>query len=169
MGLRSESGRTRNYTYTAEGELATAPDLGGNLYTNVYDGVSGMVTNVVGPTGETLGYRYDELDNLVHLRMPDGNWITNTYNFADNQLGSVRLPTGITNTFLYDSAGRMTNRTSTAGEFAAFSYDPEDSVTQVRDNTGTTTNLYDAPAASRASTTRSAPRFATPVIYWIVS
>jgi len=142
--ITDEGGRTRHYAYTELGQLSRATDLSGSIWwTNQYDSSSGALTNVVSPTGETLSYGYDNLDNLKTIRFGDGNYLTNYYN-AENRLASNTLPSGATMALKYDFAGRLTNRTSTIGETASFQYNNNDAITRMSDNTGMTTNLYDA-------------------------
>jgi len=142
--MTDEGGRTRQYGYTAMGQLYRATDLSGAAWwINQYDAGSGALTNVLSPTGESLGYTYDALDNLATIRFGDGNWLTNYYNSA-NRLNGVRLPSGVALTNFYDFAGRLTNHSSTIGETASFSYNLNDAVTTMSDNTGSTTNQYDA-------------------------
>ena len=101
-----EGGRTRTNTYTPRGQLETSTDLGGNKWTNKYDQVSGALTNILSPTGESLFYTYDELDNRKAIRFPDGNWLTNWFDAA-NRLATNRLPSGVTVSYKYDFAGRI--------------------------------------------------------------
>lgn len=139
-----EGGQTRYYTYTSVGQLWQATDLSGtDWWTNQYDASSGDLTNVLSPMGESLGYTYDDLDNVAAMQFADGNWLTNYYDSA-NRLSGVRLPTGICLTNLYDFAGRLTNHSSTIGETACFSYNGNDAITVMTDNTGSTTNYYDS-------------------------
>ncbi len=95
------------------------------------------------PTSESLFYTYDELDNRKTIRFPDGNWLTNWFDAA-KRLASNRLPSGVTVSYQYDSAGRLDSRSSTIGETHSFQYNLADAVTVMTDNTGSTTNLYDA-------------------------
>ncbi len=140
--VTDEGGRVRSYAYTDLGQLLTATDLGGNLWTNQYDLDTGALTNVLSPTSEKLTYSYDDLDNVKTIRFGDGNYLTNYYN-AENRLNGARLPSGVYLTNFFDEAGRLTNRSSTIGETATFSFNGNDAVTQMSDNTGTTTNLSD--------------------------
>ncbi len=141
--ITDEGGRTRTNTYTPRGQLETSTDLGGNQWINQYDQVSGALTNILSPTGESLFYTYDELDNRKAFRFPDGNWLTSSFDAA-NRLATNQLPSGITVSYQYDFAGRITNRSSTIGETNSFQYNLADAVTVMTDNTGSTTNLYDA-------------------------
>jgi RHS repeat-associated protein len=141
--ITDEGGRTRTNTYTARGQLETSTDLGGNKWINKYDTVSGALTNILSPTGESLFYTYDELDNRKTIQFPDGNWLINWFDAA-NRLASNSLPSGVRVHYQYDFAGRITNRSSTIGETNSFEYNLADAVTVMTDNTGSTTNLYDA-------------------------
>jgi len=144
VAITDEGGRTRQYAYTELGQLSRATDLSGSTWwTNQYDSSSGTLTNILSPTGETLSYAYDNLDNVKTVRFGDGNFLTNYYN-AENRLASNTLPSGVAVALKYDFAGRLTNQTSTLGETASFAYNGNDAVTRMTDNTGTTTNLYDA-------------------------
>ena len=139
-----EGGRTRRFGYTSIGQLMRATDLGGAVWwTNQFDGDTGALTNLVSPTGESLTYTYDDLDNVKTIRFADGFYLTNFYN-AENRLSGVVLPTGVALTNSYDFAGRLQSQTSSIGETAVFSYNVQDIVTSMSDNTGTTINGYDA-------------------------
>ena len=142
--VTDEGGRTRQYDYTALGQLSRATDLSGAVWwTNQFDLNTGALTNVVSPTGETNSYTYDSLDNVKTIRFSDGNYMTNFFN-AENRLNGVRLPSGVALTNGYDFAGRLTNRSSTIGETNRFDYNDNDAVTRFTDITGGTTNLFDA-------------------------
>ncbi|MCO5053375.1 MAG: hypothetical protein M9920_13880 [Verrucomicrobiae bacterium] len=144
MAITDEGNRTRRYDYDSLGRLYRATDLSGaTWWTNQFDAETGALTNVLSPTGETLSYTYDDLDNVKSIRFGDGNSLTNFYN-EENRLSGVRLPTGVALTNHYDFAGRLTNRSSTLGETASFEYNGNDAVTVMTDNTGGTTNRYDA-------------------------
>ena len=141
--VTDEGGRVRQFGYTTLGQLERATDLGGNWFTNQYDADSGALTNVLGPTGERLAYVYDDLDNVKAVGFGDGNWLTNFYSTGTNRLTGVRFPSGATNALAYDSAGRLAGKVSSIGETASFTYNANDAVTTMTDNTGTTTNLFD--------------------------
>jgi RHS repeat-associated protein len=140
--ITDEGGRTRNFGYTPLGQLERASDLSGIWYTNQHDSASGQLTNVLGPTGESLSYVYDNLGNVKATRFGDGNWLTNYYN-AQNNVASNALPNGISIHHQYDGAGRLTNSISSMGEVASLAYNGNDAVSRMSDNTGGTTNLYD--------------------------
>ena len=141
--ITDEGGRTRQYGYTVLGQLYKATDLSGSVWwTNQYNATNGELTDVVSPTGENLHYEYDDLDNLKATRFADGNWLTNYYDAA-NRLNGISLPAGIALTNFYDFTGRLTNRSSTIGETASFTYNGNDAVVTIMDNTGGTTNRYD--------------------------
>jgi RHS repeat-associated protein len=144
VAITDEGNRTRRYDYDDLGRLYRATDLSGaTWWTNHFDAESGALTNVLSPTGETLGYTYDNLDNVKSIRFGDGNSLTNFYN-EENRLSGVRLPSGVAVTNFYDSAGRLTNSSSTIGETVTLEYNGNDAVVKTTDPTGGTTNLYDA-------------------------
>lgn len=144
VAMTDEGGRTRRYDYDTLGRLYRATDLSGaTWWTNQFNPDTGALTNVLSPTGETNSYTYDSLDNVKTIQFSDGNYMTNFYN-AENRLNGVRLPSGVALTNAYDFAGRLTNRNSSIGETAGFEYNGNDAVTKMTDNTGTTTNLFDA-------------------------
>lgn len=140
VAITDEGGRTRRYDYNDDGQLYRATDLSGaTWWTNQFDATSGALTNVVSPTGETLGYTYDDLDNVKAIRFGDGNSLTNFYD-ATNRLNGARLPSGTLVTNFYDFAGRLTNRQAKVGgvttETASYEYNLNDAVTVMTDNTG---------------------------------
>ncbi len=148
VALTDEGGRTRQYEYTELGQLRRATDLSGVIWwTNQFDPNTGALTNVLSPTGETNFYIHDELDNVKAIGFADGNWLTNFYN-EQNRLSGARLPSGTLLTKFYDFASRLTNRQAKVNgvltESAVFEYNGNDAVTVMTDNTGGTTNLYDA-------------------------
>ena len=143
VAITDEGGRTRRYDYTELGQLYRATDLSGTTWwTNEFDADTGLLTNMLSPTGETLSYTYDELDNVETIRFGDGNYLTNFHDAA-NRLSTNVLPSGVEVHYEYDFAGRLTNLVSTVGEQAVFEYNGNDAVTRMTDNTGGTTNLYD--------------------------
>lgn len=142
--ITDEGGRKRRFDYTALGQLFRSTDLSGSTWwTNQYHSGNGTLTNVHGPTGETLSYSYDERENLKTIRFGDGNYLTNYFN-AENRLASNALPSGVKVFYQYNSTGKLTNRSSTLGESASYQYNNLDSVTIMGDSTGSTTNRYDA-------------------------
>jgi len=142
--ITDEGNRTRRYDYDSLGRLFRATDLSGaTWWTNQFDPTNGALIAVISPTAETNAYVYDDLDNVKAMRFSDNNWLTNFYNL-ENRLSGVRLPSGVMLTNHYDFAGRLTNRSSTIGETASFEYNGNDAVTKMSDNTGSTTNLFDA-------------------------
>ncbi|MCL4789108.1 MAG: hypothetical protein KJ070_20325 [Verrucomicrobia bacterium] len=144
VAITDEGARTRRYDYDGLGRLYRATDLsGGTWWTNQFDPTNGALLAVISPTAETNSYVYDDLDNVKAIRFSDNNWLTNFYNL-ENRLSGARLPSGVSLTNHYDFAGRLTNRSSTIGETASFEYNGNDAVTKMTDNTGSTTNLYDA-------------------------
>jgi RHS repeat-associated protein len=148
VAITDEGNRTRRYEYTEDGQLYRATDLSGSTWwTNQFDADTGALTNVLSPTGETLGYTYDDLDNVATIRFGDGNWLTNFYS-AENRLSGLRLPSGTLLTNFFDFAGRLTNRQAKVSgvvtETASFEYNGHDAVTRMTDDTGSTTNLFDA-------------------------
>lgn len=146
--ITDEGARTRRYGYTTSGQLAWATDLSGaTWWTNQFDAATGSLTNVVSPTGENLTYAYDERQNILNIRFGDGNSLTNFYN-AENRLNGARLPSGTLLTNFYDFAGRLTNQqvklNGVTTETASFEFNLNDVVTVMSDNTGSTTNVFDA-------------------------
>jgi RHS repeat-associated protein len=148
VAITDEGNRTRRYEYTEDGQLYRTTDLSGaTWWTNQYDADTGALTNVLSPTGETLGYAYDDLDNVAAIRFGDGNWLTNFYS-AENRLSGMRLASGTLLTNFFDFAGRLTNRQAKVSgvttETTSFEYNGHDAVTRMTDDTGSTTNLFDA-------------------------
>ena len=57
VAITDEGNRTRRYDYDDLGRLYRATDLSGaTWWTNQFEAESGTLTNVLSPTGETLGY-----------------------------------------------------------------------------------------------------------------
>ncbi|HWQ92087.1 MAG TPA: RHS repeat-associated core domain-containing protein [Clostridia bacterium] len=148
VAITDEGSRTRRYDYDSLGRLCRATDLSGTIWwTNEFNPTNGALIAVISPTGETNAYTYDDLDNVKTIQFSDGNYLTNFYN-QENRLSGVRLPSGALLTNFYDFAGRLTNRTGKVNgviaEIAHFEYNLNDAVTVMTDNTGSTTNFYDA-------------------------
>jgi YD repeat-containing protein len=84
---------------------------------------------------------------VATIRFGDGNWLTNFFN-TENRLSGLRLPSGTLLTNFFDFAGRLTNRqakiSGVVTETASFEYNGHDAVTRMTDDTGSTTNLFDA-------------------------
>jgi len=147
VAMTDEGGRTRRYAYTDFGQLHRATDLSGaTWWTNQFDLDSGALTNVLSPTGAKLSYFYDDLDNVKALIFADGGALTNFYDSA-NRMNGARLPSGTLLTNFFDFAGRPTNRQASVSgsvtENTSFWYNPNDAVTIMTDNSGSTTNVFD--------------------------
>jgi RHS repeat-associated protein len=140
--ITDEGNHVRGFGYNNFGQLTNATDLGSNAFTYVYQ--TGRLASIVGPDSQQLyGYTYDALDNRQTITYSDGGVATMGYG-TNNKPSSILLPSTVGLALEYDHAQRLTNRTSTLGEFARFSYNANDTVTAMTDNTGTTQFTPDA-------------------------
>lgn len=144
--VTDEGGNTRHFGYTDFGKVARASDLSGGIFwTNHHDESTGLLTNLVSPTGEQVIFTYDDDEFPKTIRFADGHYLTNFYN-ALNLLSSNTLPSGEAVSYFYDEAQRLTNWTSTIGEAFSYEYNNLDQLVVAKDGLGisVTTNLYDA-------------------------
>jgi RHS repeat-associated protein len=89
-----------NFTYDANGNVATRTDALGNTTTYTYEPVFNKVTLITDPLGNIFKYTYDSSGNMVTATDPNGHTTSNTYN----------------------SAGQRTETTDALGQKTTFSY-----------------------------------------------
>lgn len=138
--VMDRGGNDRVFGYDAFGRLATATDVGDNVYTYTY-GDDGL-TSVLAPNGEVRQYTYDELDNLASIIYGDSTSRQLDYN-AENRLSQVTLESGETITYTYDEVGRIVSEASSTGDTVTTTYDTVGRVATVSNSSGTTTYSYD--------------------------
>ncbi len=107
---------TRNFTYSAIGNLLTSTQGGTYTYNNTG---SGVYSNPHAPTTVgTVNYTYDKNGN----QLTDGTW-TNTWDFKNRLVTSAK--TGNTVTYTYDHTGARVKKTDTVSGVPTYYVTPE--------------------------------------------
>ncbi len=150
--LTNPDSSTRQYTYDLEDHLVSQTDERGTVKNYVYDTdieASLLSETIVNPSGSDIvtSYGYDWVGNRVSETDPRNFVTTINYN-ASNEITSKVGPL-LTENFGYDGAGRVTSRTTNAGERTDTFYDALGQVTETRSYTDSTNYItelqsYDA-------------------------
>ena len=139
MTFTDELGRVRTFGYDDEGELTSATDLGGNIWTYVGTESTQATTS---PSGETLTVAYDDSLNPFRVDYPGGG--TEEMSYEQFVLLSTRTrPDGTVINYAYDNVDRLTSRTSSDGDIDTTTYDTFGRVETVNDASGTAAMSYD--------------------------
>ena len=115
---------TRNYVYTAEGNITTKTTEHGS-YTYTYDELY-RLTDAVNPIVTDETYTYDNLGNRLTSAAVAGNWAYNLNNELSSYGGT---------TLTYDDNGNITNKAIGAVD-TSYIYDVGDRMTEVKDDSG---------------------------------
>ncbi|MEM8960296.1 MAG: RHS repeat-associated core domain-containing protein [Acidobacteriota bacterium] len=133
-----ELGRERSYGYDELGDLVSATDLAGEVYTFI---ASGSESTITAPNGETVVFDAD--DSFYSFRFGDGG-VTRFDLAADRQPTKKTLPSGATLDYGYDAFRRRDTVTDSAtGEVHTFGWNDANEMTSTTDVGGTTTLDYD--------------------------
>ncbi|RLQ85271.1 RHS repeat-associated core domain-containing protein [Notoacmeibacter ruber] len=137
-GPLSGSGDTVSYTYGTDGYAATFTNEVGHVYTILSRNGRGQPTEVEGPNGVTRELAYDAIGRLVSDVLDPGGL-------------------GATTSYDYDAAGNISKITRPNGAFLSLSYDGNDRLTEIANNSGETISYdYDAMGNVTLSETRNA-------------
>ncbi|CAN5528881.1 hypothetical protein BH11PLA2_BH11PLA2_49400 [soil metagenome] len=137
----SGGGLVNGFEYDSRGNLVSFNDPAGNKTRYTYDS-RGDVTSLTDALGNTTTYSYDSESNLVSIAYPQGPQQSFTYDGLGNPIGSVNRR-GQAIAYTYDSAGRLTHKTSPAGN-VSYAYDSAGRLTSSTDSSGTTTYAYNS-------------------------
>ncbi|CAN5487985.1 hypothetical protein BH11PLA2_BH11PLA2_46570 [soil metagenome] len=137
----SGGGLVNGFEYDSRGNLVSFTDAAGNKTRYTYDS-RGDVTSRTDALGNTTNYSYDAESNLVGIDYPQGPDQSFTYDGLGNAIGSVNRR-GQAIAYTYDSAGRLTQKTSPAGN-VSYSYDAAGRLITSTDGSGITTYEYNS-------------------------
>lgn len=149
-GYASGSPITQSYTYTNNGQLASAQDGAGNVSVWVYDGFDRLYRlrfpNATGggtSTTDYLQYGYDAASNVTSFRTRAGDTFTTTYD-ALNRRTFLDAPGAMADTtYTYDNLGRPTGASQT-GHAQTFAWDALSRLISQTGPLGTFSFQYDA-------------------------
>lgn len=119
-----EAGRTRSYTYDANGKRLTETITGGaggeaRTWSWTYT-AEGLVASMTDPKGSQWRYTYDALGNRTRIVNPIGHETRFTYD-VNGRVTSQTAPNGVQTAFTYDVMGRLT-RADWLSQFVAYTY-----------------------------------------------
>lgn len=155
------TGATTNYSYNANGTLASVTDANGNKTTYGYDSLGNLiqvtppvplgsstltpdalsrVTSLTDGKGQKTNFTYDTLDRITKVTYADGSSVSYVYDTAGN-VTNMTDNTGTT-TFQYDAANRVMQKTLPGGAVLKFAYDAVGNATSFTDAGGTVTYSY---------------------------
>lgn len=147
--------KTWNYTYTAQGYLASQTDPLGHTTSYTYNS-QGQRLTMTDPLGKTWTYTYDTLGRLLTTTDPLGRVSKNEYDAASRLIKVTRNYNAsyaqnyqnqwnIVTQYQYDVRGNQTAVIDTYGRTTTYQYDSAGRLFKTIDSAGnTTTNAYDA-------------------------
>jgi len=101
------------YTYDANGNLASSTDPLGRTTSYTYDSLGRKLsmtvptaTSLTGSALSTTTYQYDALSNLIQTNAPLGSITSSTYDANGNRTSSTDLDGHVTN-YIYDALNRL--------------------------------------------------------------
>jgi RHS repeat-associated protein len=124
---------TVNYTYSANGDIATLQDETGTTSYNY--GTDGQLTGINYPNGSSITYTYDlrGLINTVTTKAtPTATPAMTSYAYDElDNLKSVTDPRGGITTMTYDAVSRLTERLLPNGVKTTYAYDDDDQIASI--------------------------------------
>ena len=182
-------GKTRRYTYDANGNRSSTTDPLGDKTTSTYNAIDwllsttsprgnaeganpasftttyahnnfGQIAETVDPLGHKTTSQYDPDQNLIASTDADGNTTTYTYDVADERTGVHRADeTTLQTTYWPD--GAVKEQIDGAGHATHYDYDPLARVSAVTDPLGRVTRYGYDGAGNRTSLTDAEGRVTT--------
>ncbi len=144
-------GQTLQYSYDANGNVASLVDALGRTTTYSYD-VLNRATKVTAPDGGTITTSYTPLGEISSVIDPMGSGTGYTYDALGHQIGQNSADTGVT-TYALDGLGRVTTETKANGQVIGYTWDALNRLTS-RTASGTTeTFVYDQGAYGKGHLT----------------
>jgi RHS repeat-associated protein len=117
----SQGDMTTQYTYTAQGQIATTTDPVNNVTTNTYDPF-GQLTTLTYADGSTKQFKYDAAGNQVAV-IDENNHETDTQYDAMNRVILITDALGHQTHFSYDLAGNLIAQSDARNNTTQYSYD----------------------------------------------
>ena len=125
--------RTWQWTYTAQGLIATTADPKGAVWTYGYDG-SGNRVSVRNPLGQQTSSVFDAAGRITSQTEPNGLVTTFAYDARGRLTQQVRG--GETGSFSYTPTGQLASAQLPNGYQVSYSYDPAQRLIGATDNRG---------------------------------
>ncbi len=144
ISVTDGAGETTSYGYDADNELTTITNPGQTSASFGYN-PDGHETSYTDENGHTWRDTYDALGRLASSTDPLGDTTAYGHDPA-GETTSVTDALGETTSYAYDAAGELVGITYSSGSPAAvsFAYDADGRRVQMNDDTGQTTDTYDA-------------------------
>ncbi len=141
------NGNRTDYTYDADGNIATKTDPLGNVWQYTYVPGTDWIETEANPLGVVTKYEYDTNGNLVQLIRDSGGPLENTTSYTYDSHGrqtSMTDPLGHTTHFEYDAQGNLIKVTDPLGNVTTYTYDSRGNrLTETDANGHTTSYTYD--------------------------
>ncbi|WP_440534607.1 RHS repeat-associated core domain-containing protein [Variovorax sp. YR566] len=156
-GSTSATARTWQWTYNAQGLVATETEPNGAVTSFTYDTLGNLV-QASSALGQATSYAYDSANHLVSMSAANGLVATYTYDTRDRlttytvgglqittltynatgTLATLSLPTGLAFSYAYDAAHRLIGWSSNRGESGTYTLDAMGNRTaeQIKDSAG---------------------------------
>jgi RHS repeat-associated protein len=141
IGAAGGTSVTTTFGYDNNGNRTDIDAPLGRSTNQTYDELN-RLTSVTDPAGGITQYGYNALDQLMSVTDPRGKVTSYEYNALGDLLEQVSPDTGTT-VFTYDSAGNVKTRTDARGKTATYTYDALNRVTSVSYPDQTITYVYD--------------------------
>ena len=142
------AGKTWTYTYNSKGQVLTitnpkgAGAKKGGVTNYTYNADGTLASSTDSDTGTTT-YGYDSYKRLNRTNYPDGTFTRIAYNLND-QITAITDERSNIYSYDYDTNGNFIKITDPAGSETQYGYDLMDRVVQITDRLGKTTNFaYD--------------------------
>jgi len=129
--------------YDARGNLDHVIDATGVASQQYTYAANGQVASVADANGNTTGYRYDDFDRLEFTDFPDSDFEQLTYDAASNVVNK-RTRSGPSITFSHDALNRLATKVPFGVPSVAYDYDLASRLVEVTDGAGLTSYGYDA-------------------------
>jgi len=138
-----QAGGVWTYTYNARGQPLTERNPVGGVITNTYNADGTLASSRDSETGVTA-FTYDAFGRLIQVAYPDGSSEQYAYN-ANDQVTVTTDGRGKVTTYTYDANGNLATVTDPLGGVTTLAYDLLDRLAQVTDRLGNVTRYgYDA-------------------------
>jgi RHS repeat-associated protein len=134
---------TTKYEYNDENLPIKVTKPNGDTTETGYDS-EGKKTSYTDGNGHTWEYKRNKLEQVVEEKNPLGNTWKKTYDKAGN-LETLEDPEKHTTTYSYDESNRLVKAKYSTGHPSevTYEYDKDGKVTKMKDETGTTENIWD--------------------------
>jgi RHS repeat-associated protein len=141
--ITNPNAHATTYVYDAANERTEVKAANGDVSKTAYDSM-GQVKSKTDGNGKTTKYERNSLEQITETIDPLERKTTRKYDAAGN-LKELKDPEGRTTTYTYDAGNRLkeVKYSEEATKPVSYVYSKDGEVTELKDATGTTKNVYD--------------------------